>query len=122
MDAVEFLKARRRMCETNDCTKGGCPLFEHNCDNGTDEENAQTVAIVEQWSKEHPVKTRQSEVLKIFPNVQKSSNGVIDICPKQFDPEKYIAKAFEDRCIYSFTTTEHPCNKCCRDFWLKEIE
>ena len=120
MDAVEFLRVRRKLCDDNVCGES-CPLF-YCCDDSPEDNRIRQVSAVEQWAKEHPVKTRQSEFLKIFPNAQKSSNGVIDICPKQFDPEQYIAKAFENRCIYSFTTTEYPCNKCCCDFWLKEIE
>ena len=121
MDAVEFLKARKRMCETNDCNEGGCPLFQYNCNNdGTDEENVQTVAIVEQWAKEHPVKTRQSEFLKMFPNAQKSSDGGLDICPNKIEPEKYKSVALPKACINS--DTGKLCTECKRDFWLKEIE
>ena len=116
MDAVEFLKARRRMCETNDCNKGGCPLFEHNCDNGTDEENAQTVAIVEQWSKEHPVKTRQSEFLKMWPNARRA-NEILVICPMDIMGREYVYKNIPG-CINSGIR----CDQCRRDFWLKEIE
>lgn len=131
MDAVEFLKEAKRYCRwckntTQDGKKRLCEVcyFEKLNDlfNLPPMAYCNFVETIEQWAKEHPVKTRQSEFLKIFPNAKKSPNGVIDICPKQFDPEKYIAKEFEDRCIYSFTMTEHPCDKCCHDFWLKEIE
>lgn len=116
MDAVEFLKARRRMCETNDCNKGGCPLFEHNCDNGTDEENAQTVAIVEQWAKEHPVKTRQSELLKLFPDASMLYDGYLNICPAQ------ISSECRDKETGGCYDSGMDCSKCKHDFWLKEIE
>lgn len=120
MDAVEYVTQRNRMCDYYvSCSE--CPVGQYKvCASIVG--IPKLIPIIEQWAKEHPVKTRQSEFLKIFPNAKKSPNGVIDICPKQFDPEKYIAKEFEDRCIYFFTTTEHPCDKCRRDFWLKEIE
>ena len=119
MDAVEFLKARRRMCETNDCNKGGCPLFEHNCDNGTDEEKVQTVAIVEQWAKEHPVKTRQSEFLKMFPHPRFDRNGCLMICPMDAVGKEYMRDDIQG-CINADRNI--CCEDCCRDFWLKEIE
>lgn len=39
---------------------------------------------LKKWSAEHPVKTRQSEFLKLFPNAD-VQNDVIRICPKKID-------------------------------------
>lgn len=69
MDAIEFLKERKRMCTSR---KGcdGCPLEGTNCvlSYATDDEDYERIiATVEQWSKEHPRKTRQTEILKMFP-------------------------------------------------------
>ncbi len=62
MDAVEYVKQRERMCDyyidCDDCPAGyyeGCSSLDR---------ISELVPIVEQWSKEHPVKTRQSEFLK----------------------------------------------------------
>lgn len=118
MDAVEYVKQRDRMCNyytnCNDCPAGyyeGCSSL-----NGI----SKLVPIVEQWVKEHPVKTRQSELLKLFPNTQKSSDGVIDICPNKIETEKYKNVALYKTCINS--DTGKLCTECKRDFWLKEIE
>lgn len=78
------------------------------------------IPIIEQWAKEHPVKTRQSEFLKMFQNAQKSSDGVLDICPNKIEPEKYKSVALYKACINS--DTGKLCTECERDFWLKEIE
>lgn len=117
MDAVEFLKARKRMCETNDCNEGGCPLFQYNCNNdGTDEENVQTVAIVEQWAKEHPVKTRQSEFLKQWPDAKVGDDGYPSVGPCQ------LYKDMEEKDENGVCCKNCGCGICRRDFWLKEIE
>ena len=113
MDAVEFLKQFNRMCKTyNDdgCTE--CPAYRYRCGEEFDEQEEDGVSIVEQWAKEHPVKTRQSEFLKMFPNASVGYNGSLVICPSQAD-----TKAVSE-CIRS----ERNCDKCKRDFWLKEIE
>ena len=56
MDAFEFLKERKRMCNSyKGC--GGCPLERGNCGLNTstsNEECERIVATVEKWSKEHP--------------------------------------------------------------------
>ena len=37
--------------------------------------------IILKWCEEHPIKTRQSEFLKMFPNARKDIDGVIEIAP-----------------------------------------
>lgn len=71
MDAVEFVKTVNRLCKNRHCD--GCPVAkEGRCMVGFDYYSVknieETVSIVEQWAKDHPVKTRQSEFLKRFPN------------------------------------------------------
>ena len=114
MDAVEFLKARSRMCNDNVC-EGDCPLF-YCCNDRIDDNIVKLVSIVEQWAKEHPVKTRQSEFLKMWPDAKISDDGLPAIAPCQLNVLFIHGKAqkdCEDRGV---------CNKCRRDFWLKEIE
>ena len=110
MDAVEFIKQVRRMGKA----KGEAICFK------LEEIDTEIVERVEQWAKEHPVKTRQSEFLKMFPNAQKSLNGVIDICPRKFEPEEYKSTTANGVCIHS--DEGYCCDKCCHDFWLKEIK
>lgn len=64
--------------------------------------------IILDWSKAHPVKTRQSEFLKHYPNV-KMSDGVIDICPKRLNID-FI-------CIHGMK-----CKDCLKGYWSKEVE
>lgn len=75
-----------RMCKAHRLC-GGCPVSLNN--NNSNLECMTFVArhpdkaneIILNWCKEHPIKTRQSEFLKIFPNVITDSDGVIDIAP-----------------------------------------
>lgn len=102
MDAVEYVKQCRRMI-ANDVqirsVLGGWSA-------------EAVVEQVEQWAKEHPVKTRQSELLKLFPNTD-MYNGVLEFCPQRFG-------YFKDNCNCCESMIE--CVECKRDFWLKEIE
>lgn len=71
MDAVEFVKTVNRLCKNRHCN--GCPVAkEGRCMAGFDDKSVKniekTISKVEQWAKDHPVKTRQSEFLKKFPN------------------------------------------------------
>ena len=79
MDALEFLKERTRMCNYyGNC--GDCSLEESRCDIShtlTDEDCERIVAAVEQWSKEHPRKTRQSIFLEQYPEARLDSIGVL---------------------------------------------
>lgn len=84
MDAIEFVKQLRRMNEKGvpkDCFV--YPLAGQ--EPGSPEE---VVAEVEEWAKEHPVKTRQSEFLKMFPNASVIANGTLGICPKSLDKNR----------------------------------
>ena len=109
MDAVEYVKQRERMCDyyvnCGDCPAGdyqGCASIVW---------IPKLAPIVEQWAKEHPVKTRQSEFLKMFPSAL-IDGGSLCICPKVLDPKTYSTD----------TVCSHRCRDCRHDFWLKEIE
>lgn len=100
------------MCKTyNDdgCTE--CPAYKYRCGEEFDAQEEDGVSIVEQWAKEHPVKTRQSELLKLFPETE-MIDDYICICPSRF-VEGYREPA---------QNCNMDCEKCKRDFWLKEIE
>ena len=112
MDAVEFLKQFNRMCKTyNDDGCKECPAYRYRCGEEFDGQEEDGVSIVEQWAKEHPVKTRQSELLKMFPETE-MIDDYICICPSRF-VEGYREPA---------QNCNMDCEKCKRDFWLKEIE
>ena len=113
MDAVEYVKQRERMCNyyTN-CTE--CPAgYYDGCSslNGV----SKLVPIVEQWAKEHPVKTRQSEFLKQCPEAEMFENGYLNIC------SALISKEYRDKETEGCYNVKFDCNVCKHDFWLKEI-
>ena len=113
MDAVEYLKALGRLCNNYLCGDN-CPLI-NSCHDESDDGYVRKVQIVEQWAKEHPVKTRQSEFLKQWPDAEIGDDGLPAISPCQLNVLFIHGKAqkdCEDRGV---------CNKCRRDFWLKEI-
>ena len=114
MDAVEFLKALGRLCNNYLCGDN-CPLID-SCDDESDDGYVRKVQIVEQWAKEHPVKTRQSEFLKQWTYAKISDDGLPAIAPCQLNVLFIHGKAQED------CEDRGVCNKCRRDFWLKEIE
>lgn len=116
MDAVEFFKTVNRLCKNQRCCTE-CPIHKNgmgcmvNADDDSIKSIEEMVSKVEQWAKDHPVKTRQSEFLKMFPNA-KTDGGVIIFCPRGFLPkgeaEAYCEK--HDECI-----------ECCKDYWLTEV-
>ena len=115
MDAVEFLKEQERMCGSfESCLE--CPCDDQNngfnmsCGRLKEEKPEAFVAIIEKWSKEHPVKTRQGEFLKMFPDV-KIQKGVIDIGPCVLD------RKIKDSCCGRHGT----CFDCRKRYWLEEI-
>ena len=115
MDALEFLKEERRMCNSFDTGCVKCPLGDIGCcvsPEETDEEFEKEIVIVEQWSKEHPRKTRQSEFLKQFPNAKMGEYGdFIDICPKLLNT------------IYQCGAKRgQTCYECCKEYWGKVVE
>ena len=126
MDAVEFLKESSRMCEAfnDNCkSKDGNNFYcglrhesnknEESCDEYIKNHPDKAVAIVEKWSEEHPQKTRQSELLKIFSNARRWNN-FIDLCPQmieKFDcPQKHGMDNWKS------------CTECKGQYWNEEIE
>ena len=99
MDAVEFVKQLRRM-DQNVCRK-------HSVFNGSPED---VVAEVEQWSKEHPRKTRQSVLLEQYPNAN-IIEGTLTICPYNL--------GLIDKCRSGLGNL---CYECREKFWSQEVE
>lgn len=120
MDAVEFLKEKSRMCNTfNLCDGGGyketCELYKEGltCADYTNDYPEKAVEIVERWAKEHPRKTRQSELLKLFPRAEKAADGMVAFCPEDMD-SKFVCPikngGYRDQCI-----------GCREKYWLEEV-
>ena len=116
MDAVEFFKTVNRLCKNKDCKE--CPVYKNNtcCMVGFDDDSIksieETVSKVEQWAKDHPVKTRQSEFLKQFPNAKINSEGVLTISPC------FINSKMADNCK---NNKDLGCVECRRKYWLEPI-
>lgn len=106
MDAVEFIKQVRRMGKQ----KGEAICFK------LEEKDTEIVEKVEQWAKEHPVKTRQDEFLKMWPDAEIGDDGLPGIAPCQ------LYKDIEEKDKNGVCCKNCGCGKCRRDFWLKEIE
>ena len=118
MDALEFFKARKRMCEATKCAscklghmQGGCCIAPE-----TEKIDAceEAIAIVEQWAADHLTKTRQSEFLEHYPNARIAPDGVISISPCLMETQNYPIS--DDVCEAT------PCAICRRKFWLAEVE
>ena len=125
MDAVEFLKEAKRYCKwckntTQDGKKRLCDAcyFEKLNDifNLHPMAYGKFVETVEQWVKEHPVKTRQSDFLKQWPDAEIGYDGLPTVAPCQLNIELLQCESQED------CENRGVCDKCRRDFWLKEVE
>lgn len=112
MDAVKFIKENSRMCKETKCSL--CPAGGENdgcilpCVELMGKNPEKYVSIVEEWSKEHPAKTRQSEFLKMFPNAKMTELGSLKICPT--DVDRNIECSGEN------------CTNCREAYWLTEAD
>lgn len=114
METRDFLSAMTRICSDNECTND-CParFFCMNSYDGNTKDDIEKVEkVVEEWLKYHPVKTRQTEFLKKFPNTV-VGYGTINILPCWLD--KTLAQDCDGA---------HPreCVECKKAYWGKEVE
>lgn len=107
MDAVEFYKAFKRMCDKTDCKD--C-LLDQKCRPSANVEPEEVVELVEEWAKDHPVKTRQSELLRMFPNAMiNESDGILCITPCNIEGKSIGCPNGKS------------CGDCRREYWLTEV-
>lgn len=122
MDSLEYEKARIRMCRTMILGKDGCaacPLYDglrHRCwlatsaMTNTDIDTIEThIDRVIYWANEHPIKTRQSEFLRMFPNAKIGEDDGI-LCIKPCDIDKSIE-----------CPNGKGCDDCYRKYWKEEV-
>lgn len=105
MDAVEFLEQLKKRSKSNPDYYGEELNIAHI-------EPISLVSKVEQWAKEHPVKTRQSVFLEQFPNAPiytNTHNVALDPC-------------LVDTTLRGHCPTGRGCDICRREFWLAEVE
>ena len=113
MDVVEFFSEFRRMCKsTSDCTK--CVYHGDRCDNAMERLEG-TIAMVGQWSREHPRKTRQDVFLERYPEAQIDDNDVLSVCPAVISPSH---RKDGGGCF----TIHKKCTDCRREFWMQEVK
>ena len=105
MDAIKFVKQLRRMNEQ------GVPKnrFIYPCVGQETDSPEEVVAEVEEWAKEHPAKTRQSEFLKHYPDAQIDS-GCLNACPMDIFGNMGI------------NCNKQTCYECKKEFWLTEVK
>lgn len=130
MDAVEFFKTANRLCENQRCC-AECPIFCEKekgmcmirravmlCDASDASFESvieEIISKVEQWAKDHPVKTRQSELLKMFPNAYLET--ITRLLPCSLDS---TLKPF--RCAkYGYLSITCRCDRCRDDYWNEEV-
>ena len=106
MDAIKFVKQLRRMNEQ------GVPKkrFIYPCAGQETDSPEEVVAEVEEWAKEHPTKTRQSEFLKHYPGARITIDGFLHACPMD---------VFSDTGV---NCNARNCFECRKKFWLAEVE
>lgn len=124
MDAVTYIKEAMRMCKSSDDNCEHCPAkIEKFCpislcrtvmnDMHGNEEKA--VSIVEKWAKDHPVKTRQSEFLKMFPKA--NSKIITRLLPCAIDSDMKPLRCAE----YGYLSITCRCDRCRDDYWNEEV-
>ena len=106
MDAVKFIKAIKQMlgAGAGDSTvqKYISAYKKNDCEG--------MVKAAEQWAAEHPIKTRQSEFLKLFPGADVGeTDGCLTLDP--CNVYKKMRKECEGR----------KCSECRKAFWLAEV-
>lgn len=118
MDALAFLRERKRMCNSYKCCVG-CPLVESHCivsSATSDEDFKKMTDVVEQWSKEHPRKTRQSVFLEQWPDAIIGDDGLPEVGPCQLRAGLIHGDSVDD------CENRGLCTECRREFWMQEVE
>ena len=75
----------------------------------------ETISILEQWAKDNPFKTRQSEFLKKFPNAY--LNTITRLLPCSLDKTLKPLRCAK----YGYLSSTCRCDKCRDDYWDEEV-
>ena len=124
MDFVKFAHDRNRMCNAQRGQGEGCKscpldqIMDRNnvCSVWCFQNPEKAIEAVEKWAKEHPIKTRQSEFLKQWPEAAISKDGAIAICPLA------ISAAYRRGNGACNKGNSDTCADCKREFWSAEVE
>lgn len=121
-EKVKLIRDYARMCKSKigiDCDE--CELNKNkkysSCELFMMKEPEKAVEIIEEWSAEHPIKTRQSEFLEQYPEVAKDEYGIINIPPCVIERSRFM-KIGESTC----NTPKKLCGQCRHEYWNEEVE
>lgn len=119
MDTVEFFKTANRLCkdqgckECPACKEGMCMIMRMiRLDDNSVKSIEETISKVEKWAKDNPVKTRQSEFLKKFPNAYLKS-----LLPCSLDKTMKPLRCAK----YGWLSITCRCDRCSDDYWNEEV-
>ena len=118
MEALEFLKERKRMCRSFGGSCTGCPCEKVRCvinAHVSDDDYKRIVAMVEEWSAARPRKTRQSVLLEQWPEAKIDDLGVLKGCPSPISTSHRSAHG-------GCANIGGGCPDCRREFWMQEVE
>lgn len=123
MDAVKFLKERKRMCDSfRDSSCEGCLIYAIDIGTGCfdfqDDHPKQTVEIVEKWAEEHPRKTILQDFLEKYPKALIEDGAFPAACPFQLG---YETESEKDINAYCESTERDSCRRCWNRL-LEEVE
>lgn len=108
MDALEFIKAIKQMLSAganNSTVQKYISAYKKN-------DYEEMVKAAEQWAAEHPIKTRQSVFLEMFPNAPIfPDTGIVKMSPCEVDT------VLRGNCPGGGC-----CPECRKKFWLAEVE
>ena len=98
-----------RFCEPHDNCES-CQLHDFCLCEATKDVVLKANEIILKWCKGHPIETRKSKFLKMFPNAALINCEVINICPKDIDNQ------------YGADCNKLSCYTCKKEYWLAEVE
>lgn len=119
----DFIKTYNHYCKNHACTSckiGKITGFESTTCMRilfklSSEQYDEVISTLNDYLAINPIKTRQSELLKIFPNTQLSyEEYIVDICPMTFEPD-----------LLGFNSglcNNIDCHECKKSFWFTEID
>lgn len=122
MDAIEFIKTFKRFCLSEKQKNRPYDSLEEESYVAKDRllmyGAEDMVEMIKKWAKDHPLKTRQSEFLKLFPNAR-LFDGVLAIDPCKINSSRFDSKECRS---YSDEFGVLSCDKCREQFWNEEVE
>lgn len=106
MDAVTFLQERLRMLKSG--------AYVPSLDDTTEQNISDVVNVIETWSENNPIRTRQSVFLEQWPEAMVDKENTPSVCPQ------YLDRNF--KCERDGNGYKYGCGDCRRKFWRKGIE